>query len=369
MKAESERNPEKGFICIKLGEWVKRMTNVNIGICATGIYEPERVVYIEDVKVEEGISEEKIKKLGIERLRVAAEDEHPSNMAIKAAKAAIESGDIDPLSIDIVVYTQAFFSDHIIWPDYAEIQKEIGAVNANSLKILQQCNGMIAAIDYIYSKMFSDKSVNVALIVAAEKYCKPLMNRWKSSNTAFWGDGASAVIIRRGEASNVILGVSLTTDGTYNRIWQASYKGGTVLPFSNEVTLEKDEMLADFVRSGGVYQTDENMRKIVVDSMVSKNNQVLKNVLKNVNENIEINKVITVNLATNWPGKIANSLNVSIENTSSYIAKDYAHMGACDLIFNLHIMRQDGHIQRGDNVVLFSGGAGYSAGCVLIRYL
>ena len=364
-----ERKQVKDSIATKRIEEGGIIMGDGIGIHSTGIYEPKQVVNVEDIKLEEGISEEKIKKLGIERLRVASESEHPSTMAINAARSAIEVGDINPLDIDLVVYTQAFFSDHLIWPDYAEIQKEIGAVNANSLKILQQCNGQVAAIDYVYSKMVADRSVNVALIVGAEKYCKPLMNRWKSSNTAFWGDGASAAIIKRGVLNNEILGTSLATDGTYNRIWQASYKGGTELPFSNEVKLEKDEMLADFVRSGGVYQTDDNMRKIIVDSMISKNNQVLTNILKNMSENIKITKVVTINLGINWANQVGQTLNVSLENTSGYVAKDYAHMGACDLIFNLHKMREDGRIQSGDNVVLFSSGAGYSSGSVLISYL
>ena len=346
-----------------------KMIDHSIGICSTGIYEPEEIQNVEDFKVVEGISDEKIKKLGIERLRVASKNEHPSDMAIKAAKNALRDSDIRPEDIDIVVYTQAFFSDHLMWPDYAEIQHKIGAVNANSLKILQQCNGQVAAIDYIYSKMLSDKNINTALIVAAEKYCKPLMNRWQSSNTAFWGDGASAALIKRGEKSNEILGTSLSTDGTYNRIWQASYKGGTVLPFSDEVRLEKDRMLVDFVKSGGIYQTDDNMRKIIVDNMISKNNQVLSNILKNANEEIKINKVITVNLGISWISQVVQILNVPIENTSAYIAKDYAHMGACDLIFNLHKMKSDGQISQGDNVVLFSSGAGYSSGCVLLKYI
>ncbi|MCX7922138.1 MAG: hypothetical protein N3B21_09030 [Clostridia bacterium] len=345
------------------------MVSETIGICATGIYEPGQFVNVEDVKLIENISEEKIKKLGIERLRVASGEEHPSDMAVKAAKHAMENGNINPEDIDIVIYTQAFFSDHLVWPDYAEVQHRIGAVNANSFKILQQCNGQVAAIDYAYSKMMADRSISTVLIVAAEKYCKPLMNRWKSANTAFWGDGASAAVIKRGVESNVIIGTSLATDGTHNRVWQASYKGGTVLPFSDEVILEKDEMVADFVRSGGVYQTDDSMRKIIVDCMISQNNRVLSKILKSAGEDVKVDKLVTVNLGINWISQAAQSLGVSIENTSAYLAKNYAHMGACDLMFNLHKMRADGRIASGDNVVLYSSGAGYSSGCVLLRYL
>jgi 3-oxoacyl-[acyl-carrier-protein] synthase-3 len=253
-----------------------------------------------------------------------------------------------------------------VWPDYAEIQAKIGAKNANSLKILQQCNGQIASLDYVRSKMLSDNDINLALVVAAEKYSKPLINRW-NSNLLFWGDGASAAVIKRSQkVNNTILFSKLITDGTYNRIWQASLKGGTVLPFSHKTKLAKNEMLADFFRFGAKYQYDDSERKKITDLMCSKNNQIISTLLK---ANIKINKIVTVNREISWIYDIANKFNVDINNTSAYLVKDYAHMGACDIIFNFHKMLLDNKIKKKDKVLLLSVGAGYSAGIILLEFL
>ncbi|MDF0589951.1 hypothetical protein [Candidatus Methanocrinis natronophilus] len=51
----------------------------------------------------------------MERKDVAAEDEHPSEMGIRAAKEAVERAGIDPGEIDLIVYCGAGFYDYRIW--------------------------------------------------------------------------------------------------------------------------------------------------------------------------------------------------------------------------------------------------------------
>jgi len=338
-----------------------------IGICSTGIYEPSRIEYVEQVKDIEGLTEERIKKNGVTCLRIASDNESPSVMAIEAAKSAIERAGIVGKEIDLVVYTQAFLPDHLIWPDYAEIQHAIGAINANSMKILQQCNGQLACLDYVYAKMQVDQSINIVLIVAAEKYAKPLIDRW-NSNALFWGDGASAVLVRRAEETNRILGTKLATDGAFNRLWQASYKGGAVCPISHENRLEKDEMLVDYLRSGGEYQFHSPLRETISNTMLAKNMQVISDLIEQLNGRVRINKIATVNRELSWIEKLAQLFDLGIEDTSAYLVKNYGHMGACDILFNLHKMLVDGVIERGDGVLLFGAGAGYSVGGVLLEY-
>lgn len=344
------------------------MKTTSIGICSTGIYEPVQIQYVEDVKILEQLDETRIEKNGVDSLRIASEQETNSYMAICAAKEAIKNAGIDGQDIDLVVYTQSFLPDHLIWPDYAEIQKEIGATKANSLKILQQCNGQMACLDYVYAKMLADKSINYSLIVASEKYPKPLINRW-NSNALFWGDGASAAVVKRAEDTNRILATRLATDGTFNRIWQATYKGGVVFPISNENGLMKDEMLADYKRSGLEYQTHGPVRDAIVHSMTEKNMCVLSSILNQLNENLTITKVVTVNRELSWIEKITRQINLNISNTSGYLVREYGHMGACDIFFNLHKMLIDKQIDTGDIVLIFGAGAGYSVGAALIEYM
>jgi 3-oxoacyl-[acyl-carrier-protein] synthase-3 len=348
---------------------VLNMAEENIGVCGTGIYEPQEVRYLKNIKETEGISEEKLKKSKVKKLRVASEDEQPTDMAIEAAKSAIKDAGINGEEIDLVVYTQASLPDHLIWPDYAEIQTEIGALEANSFKIRQQCSGQLLAMDYVYSKMKADENIDSAIIVAAEKHNKPIINRWKTGRgNMFFGDGASALIMRRSAETNKMVDSYFSTDGKHNRLWQATYKGGTELPFSHQVGLEKGEMLVDFIRSKERYiEKSGYTEEDILNSMASQNIKVISKITNKLKR--EIDKLVTVNLFPAQNEKIADIISVNNGDTSNYIIEDYAHIGACDIAFNLHKMLKDNEIEKGDVVLLFSITVGYSVGGVLLTYL
>jgi len=67
-----------------------------VGIASIGSYIPPGTITSEEIARLSGIPAEVfIEKIGMERKHVAAEDEHPSEMGIRAAKEAVERAGIE----------------------------------------------------------------------------------------------------------------------------------------------------------------------------------------------------------------------------------------------------------------------------------
>src|ERR1039458_5631834 len=73
-------------------------------IISTGAYLPSRILTNAELeKMVDTSNEWILSRTGIRERRVAAEDEFPSDMGACAAKQALESGGIDPQSIDLII--------------------------------------------------------------------------------------------------------------------------------------------------------------------------------------------------------------------------------------------------------------------------
>ena len=67
---------------------MKDSSTSSVGIVSTGMYLPEPVLTAAEIAKESGLPEWVVRdKLGIEQKHMAAPDDHPNEMAIKAAKA------------------------------------------------------------------------------------------------------------------------------------------------------------------------------------------------------------------------------------------------------------------------------------------
>ena len=80
----------------------------NMGIVSTGTWFPETYITAGEIARQSGMPEWVVReKLGIERKFVADPEVHPNQMAVKAARIAIEKAHIDPMEIDVFQFESA----------------------------------------------------------------------------------------------------------------------------------------------------------------------------------------------------------------------------------------------------------------------
>lgn len=208
-----------------------------IGIVGTGSYLPEKVLTNFDLEKMVNTSDKWIyTKTGIRERRIAAEDEATSDMAVKAALAALHDAKLKPLDIDLIILATSS-PDMIQPPTACIVQGRIGAYNAGAFDISAVCSGFVYALSIGADLMKGNDGYKTILVIAAETYSRIL--DWTDRKTCvFFGDGATAVVLKQVDSSYGVLGSYLKADGRGWDIIKLS-TGGTRHPATHETINNK----------------------------------------------------------------------------------------------------------------------------------
>ena len=182
----------------------------------TGHYLPERVVensWFED-KID--TSDEWIRaRTGIERRHFAAEGETTSQMAIKAASAALTRAGIGADQIDAIIVATS--TPDLTFPSVATmVQAGLGMTRGFAFDVQAVCAGFVFALANADGLIRSGQADRV-LVIGAETFSK-LMD-WEDRGTCvLFGDGAGAVVLEAATGERGILSTDLNSDGSYRDI-------------------------------------------------------------------------------------------------------------------------------------------------------
>jgi 3-oxoacyl-[acyl-carrier-protein] synthase-3 len=202
-----------------------------VSIIATGSYLPERILTNRDLEQIVDTTDEWIRtRTGISERRIAAADEATSDMATKAALAAMSQAGVEAKEIDLIIVATVtpdmFFPATACW-----VQKKLGAVRAACFDISAACSGFLYAME-IAQQFISTHVYNTVLIVGADKLSS-IVN-WSDRNTCvLFGDGAGAAILRNRGASHGVVATHMGSDGEFAEILFMP-GGGSRCPITTE---------------------------------------------------------------------------------------------------------------------------------------
>ena len=207
-----------------------------ISITGLGCHVPERVLTNDELAEMVETSDEWItERTGIKERRIAAPEEALSDLALPAARRAIEQARVDPRSIDLVIV--ATVTPDMAFPTTAAVLADaIGAPDAGAYDLSAGCTGFMYALAQAYGMMASGLSER-ALVVGGDVLSK-IVN-WRDRTTCIlFGDGAGAVVLDRVEEGG-FLGFELGADGA-GSIHLTLPAGGSRTPATAEtIALEK----------------------------------------------------------------------------------------------------------------------------------
>jgi 3-oxoacyl-[acyl-carrier-protein] synthase-3 len=184
-------------------------------IIGTGSYLPDRVVTNRELESRIDTTDEWIvSRTGIEARHVAADDELTSDLALHAARNAMESAGVGPDDIDLIVV--ATTTPDMVFPSTAcLLQAKLGVKKGAAFDVQAVCTGFIYALT-IADKLVASGAHRCALVVGSEVFSRLL--DWNDRRTCvLFGDGAGAVIIRQSQAPGILSG-HLHADGSHSHI-------------------------------------------------------------------------------------------------------------------------------------------------------
>jgi 3-oxoacyl-[acyl-carrier-protein] synthase-3 len=323
-------------------------------IVGTGAYLPERRLTNFDFEKMVDTSDEWIvQRTGIRERRIAAEGEATSDLAVRAARMALEDADEDPADIDSIILATCT-PDTMCPAGAVYVQHLLGASRSAAFDVAAACTGFIHGVT-VGSALINSGIHERVLVIGAETLSRVI--DYKDRNTCIlFGDGAGAVVLRRCEkgAASGLVDSFLCADGSGASLIEMP-AGGARLPASHETV----EARQHFLRMQG-----KEVFKFATKSMVDLISRALeRNDLRPGDLKIVIPHQVNFRIIEAALKKIA------IPEDRMYLNLErYGNTSAASVPIGLHEAVQEGRLERGDWVLLVAFGAGLTWGYNLLRW-
>lgn len=183
-----------------------------------GHYLPERLVPNAELETLVETSDEWIRtRSGIERRHFAAEGQTTSDLAIRAAQAALADAGMGADDIDAIILATS--TADLTFPSAATmVQAGLGMTRGFAFDVQAVCAGFVYALANANALILSGQAKRI-LVIGAETFSK-LMDWSDRSTCVLFGDGAGAVILEAVDstgsaADRGILASDLHSDGRF----------------------------------------------------------------------------------------------------------------------------------------------------------
>jgi 3-oxoacyl-[acyl-carrier-protein] synthase III len=183
-----------------------------------GHYLPERVVPNAELEASIDTSDEWIRaRSGIERRHFAAEGQTTSDLATRAAQAALADAGMEPDDIDAIILATS--TADLTFPSAATmVQAGLGMTRGFAFDVQAVCAGFVFALSNAQALIVSGQAKRV-LVIGAETFSR-LMDWSDRTTCVLFGDGAGALILEAQEGTGTtadrgILSTDLNSDGRF----------------------------------------------------------------------------------------------------------------------------------------------------------
>ncbi|MBS0272259.1 MAG: ketoacyl-ACP synthase III [Proteobacteria bacterium] len=313
-------------------------------IIGTGSYLPKNRVANHDLPEHLNTSHEWIvERTGICARYLAAPDEYTSDMAVEAAKRALNVAKLTPQDIDMIILATST-PDHTFPATATRIQSKLGMSKGFAFDQSAVCSGFVFALATAdtYLKQGMAKT---ALVIGAETMSRLL--DWTDRKTAvLFGDGAGAVVLQAQQGTDRgILGSLLRTDGCgYDELY---VNGGP----STTQTTGVIHMNGREVFRNAVHRLEEAVEDILQQCDVSQE---------------EIDWLVPHQANKRIIDATAKKLGLPDEKVI-HTGNDHANTSSASIPLALDHAVRDGRIQQGDLILCEAFAGGFAWGSNLIR--
>jgi 3-oxoacyl-[acyl-carrier-protein] synthase-3 len=313
-----------------------------------GHYLPDRVVPNSEFETLLDTSDDWIRtRSGIERRHFAAENQTTSDLAARAARAALADAGMVPDDIDAIIVATS--TADLTFPSAATmVQAALGMTRGFAFDVQAVCAGFVYALANASALIASGQAQRI-LVIGAETFSK-LMDWTDRSTCVLFGDGAGALVLEAADgggtsADRGILATDLHSDGRF-----------------------KDLLYVD----GGVSTRSTGMLRMqgreVFRHAVEKLAQTAHTSLEKAGLTAaDVDWIVPHQANLRIITATAQRMQVPMERVVITV-QDHGNTSAASIPLALSIGRQRGQIKTGDLIVTEAIGGGLAWGSVVLRW-
>ena len=332
---------------------VSDRTNSLLGvqIISCGSYVPDQVISNEKLRDERGFDPDWIKqRTGILARRHAPPNVATSDMAVEAAKIAIERANVNPTDIDLLLIG-TFTPDYCCPSTACLVQDRLGLA-CPAVDLQAACSGFMYSL-VTGSQFVATGNSKLALIIGADCNSR-IVDQSDRTIAPLFGDGAGAVLMTRGEGTQGLICYQLGSDGSGGPLLQCT-SGGTKEPNTPEAIAAGDHLLK---------MDGRNVFKWAVRVVQESIEMVLKNAGMTAGDVslflIHQANMRIVDAAMEKLGIPASKVSVNLDR--------YGNTSAASIPLCLDEAQQAGRIKPGDVLLMCGFGGGLTWGTALYRW-
>jgi 3-oxoacyl-[acyl-carrier-protein] synthase-3 len=328
---------------------MSKNNNVTSIIASTGSYLPEKIMTNADLeKIVDTTDEWIVQRSGIKTRHIAADNETTGDMAIAAAKKALEAANLTPADIDGVIV--ATTTPDRTFPSVAvKVQGELGIPAGLAFDIQAVCTGFVYALATADNFITCGQAKRI-LVIGAEKMSSIV--DWEDRTTCvLFADGAGAVILEASENSQGLAGqgihsTHLYADGSKREMLQTS---GGVSSTGNTGVIE--------MQGREVFKYAVKYMAEVVEETLKHNNITPDDIDWLVPHQANIRIIEGT----------AKKLNMSMDQVVVTV-DHHGNTSAASIPLALDEAVRNGDIKRGQMLLIEGMGGGLTWGAALVRY-
>lgn len=313
-----------------------------------GHYLPERIMENAEFEASLETSDEWIKaRSGIERRHIAAEGQTTSDLATRAAQAALADAGMEAGEIDAIILATS--TADLTFPAAATIvQANLGMTRGFAFDVQAVCAGFVFALANANGMILSGQAKRV-MVIGAETFSR-LMDWTDRSTCVLFGDGAGALILEAQTGTGTtddrgVLSSDLNSDGRYRDLLYVD--GGVSTQTTGHLRMQGREVFRHAVEK--LAQTAHT----ALDKIGLSGEDVRWIVPHQANL-----RIITAT---------AQRMQIPLERVVITV-QDHGNTSAASIPLALSVGKARGQIKQGDLIVTEAIGGGLSWGAVVLRW-
>lgn len=328
-------------------------------ILGTGIGLPQKKVTNVDLESIIDTSDQWIfERTGIRERRISSTEggEWPTDLAQKASLMAIENAQIDPNSIDLIIFATTT-PDYKLPNSSTILQTKLGITNqCGCFDLAAACSGLVYGLSMADALIKSGQKECI-LVVGSEMLSREI--NWKDRTTCIlFGDAAGSIILGKNtnpenDTSDILSHVT-KADGT-GKTYFNQYPGGAVQPLTAQTVEDPSRFM---------YMVGKDMFKVAVRALADNATLALEKANKTIND---IDWLVPHQANARIIEATGMRLGIDPTKVITNIDK-YANTSAASIPLAFHEAVMDGRIQRGQTILFDAFGAGVTSAACLFTY-
>ncbi|WP_435359799.1 3-oxoacyl-ACP synthase [Haloarchaeobius sp. DFWS5] len=327
----------------------------SVALTGLGTYVPDETVSGTEIADRSGVPEDVVvEKMGLREKHVCPpDDDHCTDMCVKAGREALDDADIDPADVDLLLYHGSEYKDHVVWSAAANVADRLGCEDAFATESYTLCAGVPIALRQAKAQLLADH-VDTALLVAASREEDLVDYENERSSFMFnFGSGASAMVLEADPEPDRVR----ATIGESSALTDGSFSGDVVMPAGGSNRPASVETVQQGLHTLDVpdhASMKERLADVSLDNFLSVATDAMA---RSGVDSVDF--VALTHVKRSFHDYLCDQLGCDPESGAYYL-DDYGHVQSCDQLLALEEGLSRGRVEPGDDVLFLAAGTGYT---------